>query len=209
MVIYKIIIQFVHYLVLIYFIFFLTNCSNVTTKSERLDENIIKYPDPRQREIRKKIDNQGNFLANLFKSENKRNINGVSLNVNPFIWQASLDILSSTMPLASVDSNSGIIITDWYNENNQNNDSIKIMVQFLSNDIRADGLKVTVYDKKCNSNNSSNCSTSVNEANSIGQELKLAILRKAAEMKNIQTEKERQKNKKKIGPDDPYKTSGD
>ena len=75
MVIYKIIIQFVHYLVLIYFIFFLTNCSNVTTKSERLDENIIKYPDPRQREIRKKIDNQGNFLANLFKSENKRKKN--------------------------------------------------------------------------------------------------------------------------------------
>lgn len=120
------------------------------------------------------------------------------------MWRATVDILDF-MPLANVDYGGGVIITDWYNENNQNNDSIKIMVQFLSNDIRADGIKVTVYDKKCNSDNSLNCSTSVNEANSIGQELKLAILRKAAELKTIQTEKERQKNKKKVGPDDPYK----
>ena len=124
------------------------------------------------------------------------------------MWRATVDILDF-MPLANVDYGGGVIITDWYNENNQNNGSIKIMVQFLSNDIRADGIKVTVYDKKCDSGNSLNCFTSVNEANSIGQELKLAILRKAAELKAIQTEKDRQKNKKKIGPDDPYKTSND
>ena len=97
------------------------------------------------------------------------------------MWRATVDILDF-MPLANVDYGGGVIITDWYNEDNQN-DSIKIMVQFLSNEIRADGLKVTVYDRKCSSSNSLNCSTSVDDGNSIGQELKLAILKKAAEMK--------------------------
>ena len=97
------------------------------------------------------------------------------------MWRATVDILDF-MPLANVDYGGGVIITDWYNEGNQN-DSIKIMVQFLSNEIRADGLKVIVYDRKCNSTNSLDCSTSVDDKNSIGQELKLAILKKAAKMK--------------------------
>ena len=97
------------------------------------------------------------------------------------MWRATVEILDF-MPLANVDYGGGVIITDWYSENDQN-ESIKIMVQFLSNEIRADGLKVIVYDRKCNSSNSINCSTSANDKNSIGQELKLAILRKAAEMK--------------------------
>ena len=75
------------------------------------------------------------------------------------------------------------------------------MVQFLSNEIRADGLKVTVYNKVCNANNLANCSTKVDTANDIGQELKLAILRKAAELKIATTRKEveeyRKKNKAK------------
>ena len=67
---------------------------------------------------------------------------------------------------------------------------------------------VIVYNKKCNANNLNKCSTSVNDNETIGQELKLAILRKAAELKLIQTEKEVEKNRKKIGPDDPYQTGG-
>ena len=178
MVIYKVIIQFVHYLVLIYFIFFLTNCSNVTTKSERLDENIIKYPDPRQREIRKKIDKQGSFLSNLFKSENKRNINGVSLNVNPFIWQASLDILSSTMPLASVDSNSGIIITDWYNIKAKENERVKLSILVSTQELRADGVKVSVFKQVLSSNTWKNVNVNPN----IAQKLERKIIKRAGSL---------------------------
>ena len=123
------------------------------------------------------------------------------------MWRATVDILDF-MPLSNVDYGGGVIITDWYNENSPDNESIKIMVQFLSNEIRADGLKVIVYNKRCNTDNLNNCSTSVNDNDTIGQELKLAILRKAAELKLIQTEKEVEKNRKKIGPDDPYQTGG-
>ena len=121
------------------------------------------------------------------------------------MWRATVDILDF-MPLSNADYGGGVIITDWYNENNSENESIKIMVQFLSNEIRADGIKITVYNKKCNSNNNTNCSTTVDDENSIGQELKLAILRKAAELKVLDTQKKveeyRKKNKAKA---DPYK----
>jgi hypothetical protein len=116
------------------------------------------------------------------------------------MWRATVDILDF-MPLANVDYGGGVIITDWYNGDDKNNESIKIMVQFLSNEIRADGLKVTVYNKVCNANNLTNCSTKVDATNDIGQELKLAILRKAAELKIATTRKEveeyRKKNKAK------------
>ena len=120
------------------------------------------------------------------------------------MWRATVEILDF-MPLANVDYGGGVIITDWYNEDGQK-DSIKIMVQFLSNEIRADGLKVIVYDRNCSSTNLMNCSTSVDDENSIGQELKLAILRKAAEMKLNATQKKVEEFNKKTkgiisGPD--------
>ena len=114
------------------------------------------------------------------------------------MWRATVEILDF-MPLANIDYGGGVIITDWYNEDGQN-DSIKIMVQFLSNEIRADGLKVIVYDRNCSSTNLMNCSTSVDDENSIGQELKLAILRKAAEMKvNASQKKAKEYNEKSKG----------
>lgn len=121
------------------------------------------------------------------------------------MWRATVDILDF-MPLSNADYGGGVIITDWYNENSSENESIKIMVQFLSNEIRADGIKITVYNKICNSNNNTNCSTSVDDDNSIGQELKLAILRKAAELKTLDTQKkaEEYRKKNKAKPD-PYK----
>jgi len=112
------------------------------------------------------------------------------------MWRATIEILDF-VPLTSADYGGGIVITDWYNGNNKDNESIKIMVQFLSNEIRADGLKITVYNKVCNANNLANCSTKVDNANDIGQELKLAILRKAAELKVATTEKEVEEYRKK------------
>ena len=53
------------------------------------------------------------------------------------------------MPLISADYGGGILITDWYNENNNYEDYIKISVRFLTNEIRSDALNVKVYTKKC------------------------------------------------------------
>jgi hypothetical protein len=112
------------------------------------------------------------------------------------MWRATIDILDF-VPLNNVDYGGGIVITDWYNEQNEDNSAIKIMVQFLSNDVRADGIKITVYNKTCKiKNGSNNCSTNINDSG-IGQELKLAILKKASKLKNESDTKEAKEYKKK------------
>ena len=120
------------------------------------------------------------------------------------MWRATIEILDF-IPLNNADYGGGIIITDWYNEDGSGKDSIKIMVRFLSNEIRADGLKVTVYNKSCKSESGlQNCATQIDETSQVGQELKLAILKKAAIYKNTRVKKEAEefnKNRKPVNVD--------
>ena len=92
------------------------------------------------------------------------------------LWRASLDTLDF-MPLASVNYSGGIIITDWYSTDQNSNESIKISIRFLTNEIRADALDIKVFNKKCV--NQSNCVTS-NKEGDINNELKTKILKTAA-----------------------------
>ena len=95
------------------------------------------------------------------------------------MWRASLDILDF-MPLTSADYGGGLIITDWYSDQSNVNDSIKISIRFLSNEIRADALKINVFSKKCEKN--VNCKISQSNPK-IENELKVAILKRAAKYK--------------------------
>tara|TARA_B100000242_G_scaffold284172_1_gene247178 strand:- start:611 stop:1042 length:432 start_codon:yes stop_codon:yes gene_type:complete len=140
----------------------------------------VNYPDPRNREYRKKIAREGNFFSDLFKIDKKRRLNDVSLNINPFIWQASLDILSSTMPLASVDSNSGIIITDWYNLKGKENERIKISVLVSTQELRADGVKVSMFRQILKSNTWKNANVNPN----IVQKLERKIITRAGSLQS-------------------------
>ncbi len=101
------------------------------------------------------------------------------------MWRATLDILDF-IPLSDVDYGGGIIITDWYASPNNEKESIKIMVQFLTNEIRADGIKVKVYKKSCTSETNCQSITSNTELNG---EIKLAILKKATLIKKADLEK--------------------
>merc|ERR1712070_915100 len=62
------------------------------------------------------------------------------------LWRASLDVLDF-MPLSSVNYSGGIIITDWYNNDQSLDESIKISVRFLTNEIRSDSLDIKVFTK--------------------------------------------------------------
>ena len=104
-------------------------------------------------------------------------------NANP-LWRASLDVIDF-MPLLSVDYGGGIIITDWYGEENTN-DEIKITIQFLSNEVRSDALSIKVFKKKCT--NLSNCKV-IQSQSDIDQELRVAILKRAAKYKTSDFEK--------------------
>ena len=92
------------------------------------------------------------------------------------LWRASLDIIDF-MPLASVNYSGGIIVTDWYSTDQKSNESIKISIRFLSNEVRADALDVKVFNRKCVA--LSNCVVSEKIGNLI-PELKRKILQTAA-----------------------------
>ena len=62
------------------------------------------------------------------------------------MWRASLEIMDF-LPLSTVDYSGGIIITDWYSDSKISNESLKISVRFLSNELRADSLKIVVHKK--------------------------------------------------------------
>ena len=95
------------------------------------------------------------------------------------MWRATIDILDF-VPLTNVDYGGGIIVTDWYSDSTGNNESVKIMVQFLSNEIRSDGIKINIYKKDCMPNG--NCQTQILKTK-LNTEIKLAILKKAALLK--------------------------
>ena len=105
---------------------------------------------------------------------------------NP-MWRASMDKLSFA-PLSVVDYGGGIIITDWFSEEDSN-EEIKIAVRFLSNEIRSDSLKVIIHKKNCVSYN--NCKISTIE-NSTNNEIKLAILKQAARIQKKDLDKTRE-----------------
>ena len=95
------------------------------------------------------------------------------------MWRATLSLLDFT-PLSNVDYSGGIIITEWFSDKNSKNESIKITVRFLSNEIRADGINIIVHKKICPEAN--NCEIKKIDS-TISQDIKLAILKKAAQMK--------------------------
>ena len=102
-------------------------------------------------------------------------------NQNEFRKQKLIEIdILDFVPLTNVDYGGGIIVTDWYSDSSSNNESVKIMVQFLSNEIRSDGLKINIYKKDCSPNG--NCKTQILKTK-LNTEIKLAILKKAASLK--------------------------
>ena len=93
---------------------------------------------------------------------------------NP-MWRATLEILDF-LPLSNVDYSGGIVTTDWYNEGTSSNESIKITIRFLSNEVRADRIKVIIHKKRCGIQQT--C-TVKKVSSALENELQVAILKKA------------------------------
>ena len=102
------------------------------------------------------------------------------------LWKASLDVIDF-MPLSSVNYSGGIIITDWYSDNKNPNESIKISIRFLTNEIRSDALEIKIFSRKCDSN-SFNCKFTDSSQNLVA-ELQREILKKAAIYKDEEKKK--------------------
>ena len=133
-----------------------------------------KYPDDPKLRVKKNLEEGRGFrVMDLGKSRGGGAFEFASSNE---LWRASLDTIDF-MPLASVNYSGGIIITDWYSTDENSNESIKISIRFLTNEIRSDALDIKVFNKKCIT--PSNCVISEKQGN-ITTELKTKILKTAA-----------------------------
>ena len=143
----------------------------VSCAYEKVDQR--QRPDGAKAKARKNIEEgRGASIGNILK---RRGGDFEFSSANP-MWRATLDTLDF-LPLTTVDYSGGMIITDWYSESNSN-DSIKITVRFLGNEVRTENLKIIVHKKICSTGTS--CKTSLINSGRINEELLASIITKAA-----------------------------
>ena len=142
-------------------------------------------PDPKER-VKKNIE-EGRGFRIMGGVKDKGTSYSFSTS-NP-LWRATLDTLDF-MPLVSANYSGGIVVTDWYSENNSPEESIKISIRFLSNEIRSDALSIKVFYKNCSLNET--CQVT-DRSSSLSDDLEKKILNKAAVYRKSSKEKKKKK----------------
>ena len=163
-------------------IFLLNACNG---KIPGADARKIPY-DPNERVKRNLEQGKGFRIDEGFSNKGSGTFEFATANE---LWRASLDTIDF-MPLTSANYSGGIIITDWYSDNTNPDESIKIIIRFLSNEVRSDALGIKIFYKNCTA--LTNCLVSEKET-SLKSELKKQILKKAAIYKKDLNEKNFQK----------------
>ena len=135
-----------HYNILFIILFFLlSNCQN--QKVEKFDVETAQYP-PKIIQWKKQNEGKTNFLRDFFKDKEDSKLSNSKMSINPYLWQASIEVLSSNIPITSIDQVSGVIISDWYNLKGKSDERVKITVLINTLELRADGLKVKIFKQK-------------------------------------------------------------
>ena len=185
--------SFINYNKLIYLVVFIFIAQCGIIKKDAVDYS--KEPIQATDRARKNIEEgRGVSLKNL---TNRKTSYEFSTS-NP-MWRASLELLDF-LPLSTVDYSGGLIISDWYSDNsNSSNESIKITLRFLSNEIRSDSLEITVFNKDCGSEK--NCKI-IKSNSKIENELKIAILKQAAQYKKNLVDSVKKRDLNSIIPGD-------
>ena len=164
----------------IFVLLYLSSCGIL----EKPDWSKVAEPDGKKRAQQNVREGKG---IKWLGSKNKGGGNFLFASSNP-LWRASLEVVDF-MGLSNVDYAGGLIITDWYSDNNPD-ESIKITLKFLSNEIRVDAIEVDIRKRNCINSNS--CLTKKVESD-LDNLIKDKILKKAAVYK-VELDKEIRKN---------------
>jgi len=168
-----------------YFIFFiilpllLNSCNG---KIPGADARKVSY-DPKERVKKNLEEGKGFRMDNAFgKDKSGGDFDFASSNE---LWRASLDAIDF-MPISTANYSGGILITDWYSDNQNSNESIKVSIRFLTNEVRSDALDIKIFYKKCKT--IVNCVITEQESN-LKVELTKEILKKAATYQKLTKDK--------------------
>ena len=130
-------------------------------------EKVLIEPNPVKRaEIER---DKGGGILGTIGGNNKQTT--FSFGTSNVLWRATLKSLDF-LPLINVDYTGGVIIYDWYSQTNNPKEQIKISVQFLSNELKSDSIKITAHKKICESiDRCANSALDQNFANSIKENI--------------------------------------
>ena len=142
--------------------------------------------DPKERVKQNLEEGRGFKLDNMLNKGSKGGV--FEFASSNELWRASLDVIDF-MPLASVNYSGGIIITDWYTNERIQNESIKITIRFLTNEIRSDALNIKIFTRKCKES-LINCKY-IQSNKSLVAELKKEILKRATKFQIENKEKKK------------------
>ena len=120
--------------------FFLTSCQNTKITN---DEEILSRREQKYEGLGKLFGEE----AFEFDGSSSSKSSEVGIGVNSFLWRGALDTLSF-MPLKVADPFGGVILTDWYTASHTPHERLKVDVLILGRELRADGLRVTVFRQK-------------------------------------------------------------
>ena len=107
-------------------------------------EKVLIEPNPNKK-AREFVDKSGGIFGNINSTNKGGNFEFSTSNV---LWRATLKNLEF-LPLLSVDYSGGVIIYDWYSEDDDSKEQIKISIRFLSNDLRAESIIVNAHKRVC------------------------------------------------------------
>ena len=173
--------KFIQLLFLLQLLIFLNSCGIYRKTDAR------KYPPNPKERVAKNMEEGKGFR--IFDSNRSKGTNYEFASSNE-LWRATLDTIDF-MPLTTANYSGGIIVTDWYSDNENLNESLKITVRFLSNEIRSDALDLNIFYRDCDSSN--RCKIIEKQGNLV-TELKKEILKKATVYKEESTNKDKKDN---------------
>lgn len=126
----------------------LANCAD---GSDQLEKRSGPSGDRSTRDVREGLGGRSREEGTLFgpgglfgSKPKERDDSGTGVAVNAYLWRASLDTINF-IPLVSADPFGGVIITDWYTPAETPNERMKVQVTILDRELRADGVRVSVF----------------------------------------------------------------
>jgi len=123
-----------------FLIVLLNNCARTDPVT---GEKVLQETDPAKK-AREFVAKQGGLFGEIGKNNTGTNFEFSTSNV---LWRATLKSLDF-LPLVNADYSGGIIVYDWYSNKNDNQ-SIKISIRFLSNELKSSSVEVAGHKKIC------------------------------------------------------------
>ena len=132
------------YFIIISLFFF--SCSR---KDPATNEKVLIEPNP---EIKaKEFALKGGGIFGDINNQKKSNTN-FEFTTSNVLWRSTLKSLEF-LPMLNADYQGGVIIYDWYSDDLNSKEQLKISVRFISNELRSESVEIIAHKKTCDDQN--------------------------------------------------------